>query len=229
MEYTVVTDRDLFVDDDGSEFELDIDLLATAGVTRGCNPPENDRFCPDEAVTRGQMAAFLVRAMEYTEGAAGDLFVDDDDSVFERDIERLAVAGVTRGCNPPENDRFCPDEAVTRGQMAAFLHRALGGGVIGGIVYEDADLDGQRDPGELGLSGTEVELRLDGDQFMVNPGDDRGRFLFSHVPPGSYRVAVLVSLTHPGSVATTPAEVAVVVGGLEGPLDLEFGVYTPGA
>ncbi|MDH4307732.1 MAG: S-layer homology domain-containing protein [Acidimicrobiia bacterium] len=37
----------------------------------------------------------------------------------------LAAAGVTRGCNPPVNDRFCPAEPVTRGQMAAFLHRAL--------------------------------------------------------------------------------------------------------
>ena len=43
--------------------ERDIDLLATAGVTRGCNPPANDRYCPDQVITRGQMAAFLRRAM----------------------------------------------------------------------------------------------------------------------------------------------------------------------
>ena len=35
-----------------------------------------------------------------------------------------STAGVTRGCNPPVNDRFCPGSNVTRGQMAAFLHRA---------------------------------------------------------------------------------------------------------
>jgi hypothetical protein len=33
---------------------------------------------------------------------------------------------VTLGCNPPANDKFCPDDKVTRGQMAAFLTRALG-------------------------------------------------------------------------------------------------------
>jgi hypothetical protein len=38
----------------------------------------------------------------------------------------LANAGVTRGCNPPDNDRFCPEEVVTRQQLAAFLRRALG-------------------------------------------------------------------------------------------------------
>lgn len=55
----------------------------------------------------------------------GNLFIDDD-SVFEADIDKLGTAGVTRGCNPPTNDRFCPNDSVTRGQMAAFLHRALG-------------------------------------------------------------------------------------------------------
>ena len=72
------------------------------------------------------MAAFLVRALGYTDPGDGDLFIDDDESIFEADIDRLATAGVTKGCNPPVNDRFCPKGYVTRGQMAAFLHRALG-------------------------------------------------------------------------------------------------------
>ncbi|HEY6629617.1 MAG TPA: S-layer homology domain-containing protein, partial [Acidimicrobiia bacterium] len=53
-------------------------------------------------------------------------FYDDDDSVFEKAIERLAASGITQGCNPPANDRFCPEDSVTRGQMATFLKRALG-------------------------------------------------------------------------------------------------------
>ena len=114
-----------FVDDDASIFESDIERLAAAGITRGCNPPKNDRFCPNGKVTREQMAAFLVRAMGYIDDGGGDLYTDDDDSVFEGDIDRLGTAGVTRGCNPPQNDRFCPKANVTRGQMAAFLHRAL--------------------------------------------------------------------------------------------------------
>ncbi len=125
-----LTDRlvDPFNDDDYSIFEADIERLAAAGITRGCNPPFNDMFCPDDPVTRGQMAAFLVRAMGYVDDGGGNLFRDDDDSVFQGDIDRLGTAGVTRGCNPPTNDMFCPDGLVTRGQMAAFLHRALGSG-----------------------------------------------------------------------------------------------------
>jgi hypothetical protein len=77
-------------------------------------------------VTRGQTATFLVKATGYTDDGGGDLFVDDDGDIFEAEIDKLATAGVTRGCNPPVNDRFCPTSNVTRGQMAAFLHRALG-------------------------------------------------------------------------------------------------------
>ena len=98
-----------FVDDDDSVFEADIEWLASEGITKGCNPPVNDEFCPDSYVSRGQMAAFLVRAFGYTDTGGGDLFVDDDGSIFEADIDRLATAGVTRGCNPPVNDKYCPE------------------------------------------------------------------------------------------------------------------------
>ena len=57
--------------------------------------------------------------------SSGIRFVDVAGSVFAGDIEKVAAAGVTRGCNPPVNDRYCPDGFVTRGQMAAFLSRAL--------------------------------------------------------------------------------------------------------
>ncbi len=116
-----------FIDDDDSIFEADIEKLATAGVTRGCNPSGgNTKFCPDNVVTRGQMAAFLVRAFGYTDQGSKD-FVDDDDSIFQADIEKLAAAGVTVGCNPSGgNTKFCPDNPVTRGQMAVFLYRAFG-------------------------------------------------------------------------------------------------------
>ena len=118
--------NDVFTDDNNSIFEADINALAVAGITKGCNPPVNDRFCPDETVTRGQMAAFLNRALDLPPGIP-DTFVDDNTSVFEADIDALAASGITKGCNPPVNDRYCPDNPVTRGQMAAFLYRALTG------------------------------------------------------------------------------------------------------
>ena len=116
----------LFVDDDGFFYENAADKLGTAGVTLGCNPPVNDKYCGEANVTRGVMAAFLVRAMGYKDNGGGNLFIDDDGHLFENAIDKLGTAGVTKGCNPPTNDKFCPNDHVTRGQMAAFLTRALG-------------------------------------------------------------------------------------------------------
>lgn len=112
-----------FTDTAGSIFVSAIDRIAAAGITRGCDDIAV-RFCPDDPITRDEMAAFLVRAKGYTV-AADDPFIDDDGSIFESAIERLAFAGVTRGCNPPTNDRYCPRATLTRGQMAAFLYRAF--------------------------------------------------------------------------------------------------------
>jgi subtilisin family serine protease len=113
---------DRFVDDEDSIFEADIDALAAAGITLGCNPPFNDRFCPDRMLTRAQLASLLVRALELPE--AEHTFTDVAGSVHEPSIRALAAAGITRGCNPPVNDRFCPNDPLTRAQFAAFLRRA---------------------------------------------------------------------------------------------------------
>jgi SpoIID/LytB domain protein len=117
--------KDYFVDDNGLPFESDINRIAAAGITKGCNPPANDHFCPDSTVTRGQMAAFLVRAWKLTDPGKGNWFIDDDRSVFEADIDKLAAAGITKGCNPPSNNRYCPLNKVTRAHTASFLARAL--------------------------------------------------------------------------------------------------------
>jgi PKD repeat protein len=116
-----------FRDDDNSTFESAIEWLAATGITKGCNPPVNNRFCPDDFVTRGQMAAFFSRAFGYSDDGGGNLFTDDNGHLFEHEIDLLGTAGVTKGCNPPVNNRFCPDNFVTRGQMAAFFQRAYNG------------------------------------------------------------------------------------------------------
>jgi subtilisin family serine protease len=124
FKYTDDGGEDFFVDDGEKFYENAANKIRFEGVTQGCNPPANDEYCGDELVTREQMAAFLVRALGLTDDGGGDVFVDDDGSIFEGAIDRLGTAGITQGCNPPENDKFCPKDFVTRGQMAAFLVRA---------------------------------------------------------------------------------------------------------
>ena len=117
-------DASRFADVDAEDWPAaHIERFADLGVTEGCaaNPR---RYCPHEPVTRAQMAAFLVRAFDLSAaGSAG--FADTDGNFFEGSIDAVAAAGVTAGCgaNPL---RYCPDQPVTRGQMATFIARALG-------------------------------------------------------------------------------------------------------
>lgn len=112
-----------FVDDDDSPYEGAIASVASAGITLGCSL-DGTRFCPNELVTRAQMASFFVRGFKLPEGPA-NTFVDDDGSVHEADIARLAASGITTGCDTV-GPSYCPDAPVLREQMAAFLRRALG-------------------------------------------------------------------------------------------------------
>lgn len=111
------TSTDFFTDDNNSVHEANINRLRAAGITAGCG---GSRFCPNGLVTRAQMATFLARAFGLP-AAPADSFTDDDGSVHEPNIDRVAAAGITHGCG---GTRYCPSGIVTRGQMAAFLHRA---------------------------------------------------------------------------------------------------------
>ena len=93
--------------------------LSELGVTSGCTL---ELFCPGGAVTRGEMAAFLVRALDLELDDSSDPFNDDDDSFFEAEIETLYTNGITSGCSVTS---YCPMDSVTREQMAAFLIRAF--------------------------------------------------------------------------------------------------------
>lgn len=67
-------------------------------------------------------------------------FRDSVDSIFLEDINWLAENGITLGCNL-DATAFCPEELVTRGHMAAFLHRALVDILVPGepVTFEDID------------------------------------------------------------------------------------------
>lgn len=65
---------------DDNTFHADIEWIAENRVTRGCNPPANDEYCPDDNVTREQMSAFM-RRLSQTFGANGDQVTDPDEAV----------------------------------------------------------------------------------------------------------------------------------------------------
>jgi hypothetical protein len=112
-----------FNDTAGSVFKNAIDWLAEQGITEGCNPPTNTLFCPDDNVTRGEMAIFLARAFSLP-SPGDDYFVDDTGKVYEGAANRLFEAGLTVGCDTSPR-RYCGDDPIQRDEMAAFLARAL--------------------------------------------------------------------------------------------------------
>ena len=108
-----------FNDDNGSVHEASINALAEAGVTNGCT---SDSFCPTDRVTRAQLAAFLLRALEL-EPAGGRSFPDDTASVHDGAISALYAAGIVDGCSETS---YCPWDSVPRWLMATNMARALG-------------------------------------------------------------------------------------------------------
>ena len=184
-----------FCDEDDSVHQANIDAIAGLGITLGCDQRETWRFCPNQQVTRRQMAAFLYRAVTRDTGeppptvgevdlfdvpsdawyhtyaqwavtragfAAPDgefepaaevtrsdmatmmaaafsflpsdqraaepegIFADmaDQDPAVVIAAEALYRVGVTRGC-ALDPLRYCPDQPITRAQMASFIVRAL--------------------------------------------------------------------------------------------------------
>jgi hypothetical protein len=110
--------RDYFSDDNSDANQAYINRIAEAGITKGCSP---GRFCPTGRITQEQVAALLSRAL-HLPAATKDYFSDDNGTRFEAYINRIAEAGISAGCGPKS---FCPTRDVTRGQLAAMLHRAI--------------------------------------------------------------------------------------------------------
>ena len=114
---------DSFDDDNGSVHERRINQLAAAGIVAGAGARS---FSPGVAVTRAQMATFLVRAHDYVDATplpyGLDYFSDDQGDVHETAIDTAAAAGIAAGTSP---GLFSPAVPVTRAQVASFLARTL--------------------------------------------------------------------------------------------------------
>jgi hypothetical protein len=103
-----------------------IQKMRELGITSGCTA---STYCPDDPVTRGQMAVFIVRgrlgimAPQLPPGPAAPFFTDVPQShPFFAFIQKMRELGITAGCTATE---YCPDNPTTRGQMAVFLIRAF--------------------------------------------------------------------------------------------------------
>lgn len=104
----------------GRFFTSPVQWMVDNDITTGTSPT---CFSPDDAVTRGQAAAFLWRMEGFVEGEPLHRFDDVVAAWQQVPVSWMAANGITTGTSPTT---YSPDETLTRGQMAALLHRAAG-------------------------------------------------------------------------------------------------------
>jgi Tol biopolymer transport system component len=98
-----------------------ISAIFDSGITAGCGATA---FCPDNPITRGQMAVFIETSLGNPPVTCTGQFTDVPAThPFCGFIDGLAAGGITAGCTATA---FCPDNPVSRGQMAVFIEAALG-------------------------------------------------------------------------------------------------------
>jgi hypothetical protein len=119
----------------GDYFFNAVNLMREYGITAGCSvsPP---MYCPNDNVTRAQMAIFIVRSV-----MGGDAFtysatphftdVGSGDFGFKW-IQKMSELGITAGCG---GGQYCPNDPVTRGQMSIFVIRARLGAASDSTFY----------------------------------------------------------------------------------------------
>ncbi len=111
-----------FADTRGTVHEALIDCAIDHGLSNGV---DDDTFLPAGLLTRAQGATFVTRLLDAA-GAAlppatRDHFVDDNGSVHEDAINRLADAGLLR----TTSHWFRPAAAMSRGDLAVLTARGL--------------------------------------------------------------------------------------------------------
>ena len=131
-------------------FYKKIETIFHAGITTGCSTTQ---YCPSQNVPRSQMAIFLAKAIAGSAGAipvsgvvgatpyncvAGGSSAFTDvlpTDTFCRHVHYLAVQNVTAGCG---SSMYCPNDLLSRLQMASFVAKAMvapGGGPAVPLTY----------------------------------------------------------------------------------------------
>jgi S-layer homology domain len=212
-----------------------VQKLTDPDITIGCSQNPR-RFCPGEAVPRWQMAVFMVRARLALYGAGfssfdvpyfGDSPVDVTGGSFPF-IQRAYEEKVTAGCSQSPL-LFCPDELVTREQMAAFVMRALFNQAM--AVGPTAPYLAGASPNAVALTtGSQITVTITGVNTAFQNGDTvavpSGMLTVSNVVVNSV-TSMTVTLTVNGNAVAGPQALVVDTGGqdLTLPLAIKVGTY----
>ena len=97
--------------------------LQARGVPLACTS-EPLRLCPQQEVTRAEMAVFLAHALQL-KGTESAGFTDvSPDAPYAASVDAIREAGLTRGC-ASEPALYCPDDSISHREAAVMIHRRL--------------------------------------------------------------------------------------------------------
>jgi hypothetical protein len=218
-------------------FFSDIQKLTDLGITTGCSqsPP---LFCPTDTIPRWEMAIFMIRARLMLQGAAfitsaTPYFADVPTDVEGNGmpfpfIQQAYEEHVTNGCGTSPLV-YCPDELVTRGQMASFIMRAL---------FNQTTILGPTAPYLAGVTpnsvaattGTQITVTITGANTNFQTGDavtvPSGMLAVSNVVVNS-TTSISGTLTVNSNAVAGPQALVVTTGGqnLTLPLAIKVGTY----
>jgi hypothetical protein len=217
-----------------------IQKMEELGITAGCAP---GLFCPTDSIPRWEMAIFVIRARLTLYGASfpfnstpyfGDVPTNvEGNGVPFPFIQKAKDEYVTNGCgtNPTLTPTlvYCPDELVTRGQMAAFIMRAL---------FNETTILGPTAPQVTGVApntmastvGAHISVTITGTNTNFHTGDTvtvpSGMLAVSNVVVHS-TTSITATLTANSNVVAGPQALVVTSGGqnLTLPLAIKVGTY----
>ncbi len=134
----------------------------------------------------------LVLIVPLTAFATVSMFTDVPDThIFVDDINWMKTAGVTQGCNPAGTE-YCPEANVTRGQMAAFMHRLATNGAV-----DAGTLDGKNGTDYMMLpiwkTATGSRSIPAGNQATVNAQCALGKYVVSGGGLSTYKQLVMAA------------------------------------
>lgn len=153
-------------------------------------------------------AAVMLAVVPIAAIGAGSFEDVPEDNVFKADIDWLASVGVTKGCNPPQNTKYCPDNNVTRGQMAAFMHRLAVNRVIDADSVDGKDASAfaaaSHDHGSTYLARTGKAAdsdKLDGSRLeAIAPRAAGTEYFRDSMQPDRFEASVVIDAPAPGII-----------------------------
>ena len=202
-----------------------IQKVKDLGITAGCTATA---YCPDDLVTRDQMATFLIRARY---GASTTFsypstpyFTDvpPSDNFFKW-VQKLKQIGITAGCTATT---YCPNDPVTRGEMAILVLR----GSLNRLLPAAAPLITKISPTST-PQGTSASVTITGVNTNFVQGATQvsagGGITVSNVTVTS-PTTLTATFTVAAGAATAPASVIATTGNEEAVLPNAFTVTPTG-